>query len=116
MTDDFRLLPYQMRAVDKLRKLRVGAVYSEIPDGNARIALELVRLRLALGAPWMRLAVILSGVAALRQARPVRSMETERGRFRYLLFVGSFVGFMAGLIDGRKSHVWFHFGNDIHVA
>ena len=41
--------------------------------------------------------IILSGVAALRQARPVRSMETERGRFRYLLFVGSFVGFMAGL-------------------
>ena len=29
--------------------------------------------------------IILSGVAALRQARPVRSMETERGRFRKAL-------------------------------
>lgn len=40
MTDErIGLTPYQMRAVDKLRKLRVGAVYSEIPGGNARIAL-----------------------------------------------------------------------------
>ena len=30
MTDErIGLTPYQMRAVDKLRKLRVGAVYSE---------------------------------------------------------------------------------------
>ena len=37
MTDErIGLTPYQMRAVDKLRKLRVGAVYSEIPGGNAR--------------------------------------------------------------------------------
>ncbi len=41
--------------------------------------------------------IIISGAAALRQPHPMRSMETERGRFRYLLFVGSFVGFMAGL-------------------
>ncbi len=41
--------------------------------------------------------IIVSGAAALRQPHPVSSMATERGRFRYLLFVGSFVGFMAGL-------------------
>lgn len=35
MTDErIGLTPYQMRAVDKLRKLRVGAVYSEIPGGQ----------------------------------------------------------------------------------
>lgn len=58
MTDErIGLTPYQMRAVDKLRKLRVGAVYSEIPGGNARIALELARLRIAsgkvAGAIWL---------------------------------------------------------------
>ena len=72
MTDDFRLLPYQMRAVDKLRKLRVGAVYSEIPDGNARIALELVRLRLACGrisgAIWL---------CAFRRRKKVREALTR---------------------------------------
>lgn len=72
MTDDFRLLPYQMRAVDKLRKLRVGAVYSEIPDGNARIALELVRLRLASGrisgAIWL---------CAFRRRKKVREALTR---------------------------------------
>jgi uncharacterized membrane protein YfcA len=41
--------------------------------------------------------IIVSGVAALRPARPRRSMETEQGRFRYLLIVGAVVGFMAGL-------------------
>lgn len=41
--------------------------------------------------------IIVSGVAALRQPHPISSMKTERGRFRYLVFVGSFVGFMAGL-------------------
>ena len=45
----------------------------------------------------LALLIIVSGVAALRPARPRHSMETERGRFRYLLIVGSFVGFMAGL-------------------
>lgn len=41
--------------------------------------------------------IIVSGLAALRPARPVRSMESAQERFRYLLFVGAFVGFMAGL-------------------
>ena len=41
--------------------------------------------------------IIVSGAAALKQVRPMRSMETEHGRFRYLLLVGAFVGFMAGL-------------------
>ena len=41
--------------------------------------------------------IILSGAGALRQPRPLRSMSTEKGRFRYLLFVGCFVGFLAGL-------------------
>ena len=41
--------------------------------------------------------IILSGIAALRPPRPMSSMETEKGRFRYLVFVGSFAGFMAGL-------------------
>jgi len=41
--------------------------------------------------------ILVSGIAALRQPRPVSSMESEKSRFRYLLFVGSFVGFMAGL-------------------
>ena len=50
----------------------------------------------ALGA-ILAVLIILSGIAALRQPHPLRSMSTERGRFRYLLFVGSFVGFMAGL-------------------
>ncbi len=41
--------------------------------------------------------IIVSGAAALRQPHPISSMKTDRGRFRYLFFVGSFVGFMAGL-------------------
>lgn len=41
--------------------------------------------------------IIVSGAAALRQPHPVSSMNTSRGRFCYLFFVGSFVGFMAGL-------------------
>jgi len=45
----------------------------------------------------LALLIIVSGVAALRPARPRHCMETARGRFRYLLGVGAFVGFMAGL-------------------
>ena len=41
--------------------------------------------------------IILSGLAALKPPSPIRSMTPEKGRFRYLLFVGAFVGFMAGL-------------------
>lgn len=41
--------------------------------------------------------IVISGIAAFRPPRPLRSMETEGGRFRYLLFVGSLVGFLAGL-------------------
>lgn len=45
----------------------------------------------------LALFIIAAGAAALRPPRPLRSMESEKGRFRYLLFVGSFAGFMAGL-------------------
>ncbi len=41
--------------------------------------------------------IILSGIGALRPPSAMRSMQTERGRFNYLLFVGCFVGFLAGL-------------------
>ena len=41
--------------------------------------------------------IIISGIGALRPPTAMSSMQTERGRFRYLLFVGGFVGFLAGL-------------------
>ncbi len=45
----------------------------------------------------LALLIILAGIAAFRPPRPIGSMATEKGRFRYLVFVGSFAGFMAGL-------------------
>lgn len=41
--------------------------------------------------------IVVSGIAAFRPPRPLSSMRTEGGRFRYLLFVGALVGFLAGL-------------------
>ena len=41
--------------------------------------------------------IILAGIAAFRPPKAIGNMSTEKGRFRYLLFVGSFAGFMAGL-------------------
>lgn len=45
----------------------------------------------------LALFIIAAGVAALRPPRPVRGVESDKGRFRFLFFVGSFAGFMAGL-------------------
>ncbi|MCH5277571.1 MAG: sulfite exporter TauE/SafE family protein [Desulfovibrionaceae bacterium] len=45
----------------------------------------------------LALFIIAAGVATLRPPHPMRSMQTEKGRARYLFFVGSFAGFMAGL-------------------
>lgn len=41
------LLPYQKQAVEKLRHLKIGALYMEMGTGKTRTALELIKLRLA---------------------------------------------------------------------
>lgn len=43
------LLPYQKKAVEKLRHIKIGALYMEMGTGKTRTALELVRLRLEAG-------------------------------------------------------------------
>lgn len=43
------LFPYQGQAVEKLRKLKIGALYMEMGTGKTRTALELIRLRLSSG-------------------------------------------------------------------
>lgn len=43
------LLPYQADAVEKLRRLRIGALYMEMGTGKTRTALELVKLRMDAG-------------------------------------------------------------------
>lgn len=43
------LLPYQEQAVEKLRHLKIGALYMEMGTGKTRTALELIKLRLAAG-------------------------------------------------------------------
>lgn len=40
------LLPYQERAVEKLKKLKVGALYMEMGTGKTRVELELIKYRL----------------------------------------------------------------------
>ena len=44
-----RLAPHEMRAVEKLSKLRVGALYMELPMGKFRILSALIRERLESG-------------------------------------------------------------------
>lgn len=39
------LLPYQERAVDKLKQLKIGALYMEMGTGKTRVAIELIKLR-----------------------------------------------------------------------
>ena len=43
------LLPYQEQAVEKLRHLKIGALYMEMGTGKTRTALELIRIRLDAG-------------------------------------------------------------------
>ena len=43
------LLPYQEQAVEKLKHLKIGALYMEMGTGKTRTALELIKLRLAAG-------------------------------------------------------------------
>lgn len=43
------LLPHQAAAVEKLRGLRIGALYMEMGTGKTRTALELIKLRLEAG-------------------------------------------------------------------
>lgn len=43
------LLPHQVAAVEKLRHLKVGALYMEMGTGKTRTALELIKLRLDAG-------------------------------------------------------------------
>ena len=84
MTDEqMRLAPYQMRAVDKLRKLRVGAIYSEVADGNARIALELARLRMESG----RIAGVIWLCAYRRRAKVRGEMERFAGKWTESIWV-----------------------------
>ncbi|MEG1492398.1 MAG: DEAD/DEAH box helicase [Oscillospiraceae bacterium] len=40
------LLPWQANAVEKLKKLKIGALYMEMGTGKTRTALELIKLRL----------------------------------------------------------------------
>ena len=49
MTLKTSLLPHQQAAVDKLRRLKVGALYMEMGTGKTRTALELIKLRLDAG-------------------------------------------------------------------
>ena len=49
MRIDEPLLPHQLRAVDQMRRLRVGALYMEKGTGKTRTILELIRLRLDAG-------------------------------------------------------------------
>lgn len=49
MTLKTTLLPHQRQAVDKLRRLKVGALYMEMGTGKTRTALELIKLRLDAG-------------------------------------------------------------------
>lgn len=49
MTTKTVLLPHQAAAVDKLRRLKVGALYMEQGTGKTRTALELVKIRLDAG-------------------------------------------------------------------
>ena len=39
------LLPYQEQAVDKLKRLKIGALYMEMGTGKTRVAIELIKLR-----------------------------------------------------------------------
>ena len=43
------LLPHQEQAVEKLKHLKIGALYMEMGTGKTRTALELIKLRLAAG-------------------------------------------------------------------
>jgi len=43
------LLPYQEQAVEKLRHLKIGAMYMEMGTGKTRTALELIKLRVNSG-------------------------------------------------------------------
>lgn len=43
------LLPHQEQAVEKLRHIKIGALYMEMGTGKTRTALELIKLRLAAG-------------------------------------------------------------------
>ena len=43
------LFPYQRAAVEKLAKVKVGALYMEMGTGKTRTALELIRRRLDAG-------------------------------------------------------------------
>lgn len=49
MTFTTELLPHQKQAVEKLRHVKVGALYMEMGTGKTRTALELVNLRLEAG-------------------------------------------------------------------
>ena len=40
-----KLLPHQIEAVEKLRRLKVGALFMEQGTGKTRTALELFRIR-----------------------------------------------------------------------
>ena len=43
------LLPYQEQAVEKLRHIKIGALYMEMGTGKTRTALELIKIRAAAG-------------------------------------------------------------------
>ena len=43
------LLPHQEQAVEKLKHLKIGALYMEMGTGKTRTALELIKIRLATG-------------------------------------------------------------------
>lgn len=49
MTINVPLLPHQQKAVDRLKKLRVGALYMEKGCGKTRVILELICLRVNAG-------------------------------------------------------------------
>ncbi|MDU6263742.1 MAG: DEAD/DEAH box helicase [Anaerocolumna aminovalerica] len=44
-----KLYPHQYKAVEKLQKIKVGALYMEMGTGKTRVALELIKLRLDAG-------------------------------------------------------------------
>ena len=43
------LYEHQIRCIDKLRKIKIGALYLEMGTGKTRTALELIKIRLEKG-------------------------------------------------------------------
>lgn len=70
----------------------IGAIIFGIAGALTKHFIGAVALNVVLA-----LLIIVSGVLTLRPPHQMGSLETEKGRFRFLLGVGAFVGFMAGL-------------------